>query len=271
MLKRPHLIALGLVVLLTLIVLNLPHHATNQIKLAIGSLFLPLFGLSKSSQQIIGHASDTLLPRSELLRQNEQLRRANQELQFRATQAEAVQRENDQFRALFGWQKQSLWKVRLASVIARDPANWWHIIRIDLGTRDGMRPDLPVITSAGLVGKISTVGLTDSQVVLIGNPDCKVAAIVEKPGERNGESGVITGVSSPLDNTLVTLSFLSSNSSLKPGEFVRTWGEGKIFPPGIPIGQVVEDSHLSELGYTEARVKLAADLGALEEVWVIIQ
>ncbi len=36
--------------------------------------------------------------------------------------------------------------------------------------------------------------------------------------EKTGESGVITGVSSPLDNSLVTLSFLSSNSNLKPGQ-----------------------------------------------------
>ncbi len=159
MLKRPHFIALGLVGLLTLVLLNLPHHAASQIKLAIGSLFLPLFGLSKSSQQIIGKASDAILPRSELLRQNDQLRRANQELQFRVLQSDAVQRENDQFRQLFGWQHQAPWKLRLASVIARDPANWWHIIQIDLGTRDGMRQDLPVMTSAGLVGRISAVAL----------------------------------------------------------------------------------------------------------------
>jgi hypothetical protein len=42
MLKRPHFIALGLVALLALIILNLPHQAANHIKLAIGGLFLPL-------------------------------------------------------------------------------------------------------------------------------------------------------------------------------------------------------------------------------------
>ena len=41
MLKRPHYIAVGLVVLLALIVLNLPGRATARLKLAIGSLFLP--------------------------------------------------------------------------------------------------------------------------------------------------------------------------------------------------------------------------------------
>ena len=52
MLKKPHYIAFGLVGLLTLIVLSLPQHTASQIKLAIGGLFLPLFGLSKSSQQL---------------------------------------------------------------------------------------------------------------------------------------------------------------------------------------------------------------------------
>ena len=44
MLRRPHYIAVGLVVLLALLVLNLPGRATARLKLAIGSLFLPLFG-----------------------------------------------------------------------------------------------------------------------------------------------------------------------------------------------------------------------------------
>jgi rod shape-determining protein MreC len=264
MLKRPHYIALGLVGLLTLIVLNLPHHTANQIKLAIGGLFLPLFGLSKSSHQVMDNAGNALTSRSELIRQNQQLRVVNQELHLRTMQLDSVMRENDLLKQSLGWSKQSQWTLKLANVIARDPANWWHVIQIDVGTRDGIRPDMPVMTSEGLIGRILTVGIASSQVVLIGSPDCKVGALVEK----TGDNGVITGASSPLDNTLVTLSFLSSNSNLKPGQRVVTWGEGKIFPKGILIGQVAEDSHMTELGYTEARVKLAANLGALEEVWV---
>ena len=43
------------------------------------------------------------------------------------------------------------------------------------------------------------------------------------------------------------------------------------FPPNILIGQVV-DSHSVEYGLAEiARVKLAANLSALEEVWVRIE
>ena len=265
--------AFGLVGLLTLILLNLPHNAANQVKLAIGSLFLPLFGLSKSSQQLAGKAGDAMTSRAILLKQNEQLRRTNQELQLRAMQADALLDENARFAQHFGWEKQVAWKLRLAKVIARDPANWWHSIQIDVGSRDGIRPDMPVLTSSGLVGRISRVSLTSSEVALIGTPECKVSAKVTKPGVKgeNAETGVITGGASPLDNTLVTLSFLSTSASLKPGQIVKTWGEGKVFPPDITIGQVAEDSHPAELGYNEVRVKLAVDLGALEEVWVKVQ
>ncbi|MDB6067549.1 MAG: mreC [Pedosphaera sp.] len=267
MLRRPHYIALGLVGLLTLVVLNLPQHTASQLKLALGSLFLPLFGLSKSSQQVVHQTGEAMTTRAELSRQNDGLRLANQQLQLRTMQMDATMRENERLRQLLGWQqKQTAWRPKLAKIIARDPANWWQTITIDLGTRDGLRADLAVMTPAGLVGRVSSVSLTSSQVMLIGNPNCKVSALIEK----TRENGVIIGGSGPFDNTLVSLSFLSSSSSLKPGEVVKTSGLGGIFPKDILIGQVAEDSHQVELGYMEARVKLAVNLSMLEEVWVLL-
>jgi rod shape-determining protein MreC len=270
MFKRPHYIALALVGLLTLIVLNLPSHSVNQIKLGIGSLFLPLFGLARSSHQITDQAATALIPRGELIRQNEQLRLTNQQLQIRAVQGDAIMRENDRLRQLLGWQKQQPWKLKLATVILRDPANWWQSIEIDLGSRDGMKPDMPVLTPDGfLVGRIVSVKLTHSQVALVGNPNCRVGARID----NTRETGVISGVASVLDHSLVTLSYLSSNTTLKPGQQVSTSGfAGSLFPANIRIGQVAEDSRTVEYGlYTEARVKLGANLSTLEEVWVLIQ
>ncbi|HEX3857724.1 MAG TPA: rod shape-determining protein MreC, partial [Verrucomicrobiae bacterium] len=79
----------------------------------------------------------------------------------------------------------------------------------------------------------------------------------------------IISASEPLDNSLVELTYLSGSANLKSGESVITSGLGGVFPKGIPIGQVV-DSRPVEFGlYTEARVKLSANLGALEQVWVL--
>src|SRR5882672_616915 len=164
MLKRSHYIALGLAVLLTLIILNLPSQTTARIKLGLGSLFLPLFGLASSGQQLAGQAGDAIVPRRALLKENETLRQDNQKLLLQAMHAEETARENDRLRKLFEWQQQKRWKLKLAKVILREPSNWWRTVQIDLGSRDGVSNTLPVLTTNGLVGRISAVNLTTSQV-----------------------------------------------------------------------------------------------------------
>lgn len=267
MFKQKNYLALGAVVLVALLVFSLPPTAAARLKLALGSLFLPLLGLASTAQQLPVAAADAVLSRRELLQLTETLRRENDQLKVLALQAGATTSENDQLRAALGWQRQTPWKLKLANVITRDPANWWRTIEIDLGRRDGLINNLAVLTADGLVGRVSSVGLTRSQVVLLSDPNCKASAIVENPAH---DTGVISA-GGPLDNSLVQLAYLSGGANLKPGQNVVTSGLGGVFPKGVPIGQVV-DSRPVEFGlYTEARVKLSANLGALEQVWVLLK
>jgi rod shape-determining protein MreC len=271
MLKKPHYIAIGVVALLTLIVLHLPHHTASQIKLAIGGLFLPLFGLSRSTQHLARDAGNALVPRSELLRQNELLRQTNEVYRLHAMQSEALFRENEHLRQLLNWRQsapQSQWNLKLARVVGQDPANWWHTIQIDLGSRDGMQTNLAVLVSDGFVGRISSVGLATSEVLLIGDPNCRVSAAIRSG--KISELGVITGGAKALDSSFVTLSYLSGTGNIKPGQFVYTSGQSDLTRGGIPIGQVAEDARLLDMGYAEVRVKLSANLNGLEEVWVLM-
>jgi len=266
MLKRSHYIALGSVLALTLALVILPARTTARVKLAIGGLFLPLFGLAGSSHQLVEKTGDAVTSRRELARQNEALRVENQRLLVQAQQFKELLRENSQLRDQLKWQAlQRAWTLKLARVVTRDPANWWRTVQIDLGSRDGLRTNLAVLTTSGLAGRISSVSLTSSQVVLLGDPGCKAAAVVEETRDQ----GVI-GANDSFDSSLVTLNcYAARDATLKPGQNVVTSGLGGIFPKGIPIGKIV-DSRPVEYGlYTEARVKLAADLGALEEVWIL--
>lgn len=265
MFKRKNYIALGIVALAAVLLLSLPSRATSRLKLAIGSWFLPLFGLASGAQQLPADLADSVLPRRELLRQIDTLRREKEQFKIQQLQADATARENDQLRNLFGWQKQEPWKLKLANVVTRDPANWWRTIEIDLGKRDGLVENLPVLTSDGLVGRVSAVSYTRSQVILIGDPNCRVSALVENPAHDVG----ILSASGPLADSLSQLTYLSSGANLKSGQAVVTSGIGGIFPKGIPLGVVV-DARPVEFGlYTEARVKLSANPGALEQVWIL--
>jgi len=265
MFKHKNYLALGAVVIVAVVLLSLPTRVTSRLKLAVGSWFLPLFGLASAAQQLPADLADSVLPRRELLKQIDTLRRENQQLRSQAVQNSAVARENDQLRTLLNWQKNAPWKLKLANVVMRDPANWWRTIQIDLGSRDGVRENLPVLTSSGLIGRVSSVSLTRSQIVLIGDPNCRVSATVENSAR---DMGVVVA-SGPVDTSLVQLTYLASSANLKPGQNVLTSGMGDVFPKGIPIGQIVY-AHTVEYGlYTEAQVKLSANLGSLEQVWVL--
>ncbi|HEV7924744.1 MAG TPA: rod shape-determining protein MreC [Verrucomicrobiae bacterium] len=269
MLKKSHYIILIFVVVLVLVLLQLPGGTIGKLKLAISGLFLPLFGLSNSTHEWLGQAKEGLVPRHELLRQIDQLRLENQQLQLRLQQEAQIWGENARLRGEVGWQRQIRWRPVLARVIARDPANWWRSLEIDRGLKDGLRANLPVLTSDGLVGRVQNVGETRSSVVLLGDPNLRVAALVG--GSTNVETGIIAAnVSAPQEEGMIDLDLLSGANLVRPGQSVVTWGAGGVFPAGIPIGKIV-DIRPKEYGLsTEARVKLAADLSALEEVWVML-
>jgi cell shape-determining protein MreC len=126
MFKQKHYLAIGAVTLVALLIFSLPPRATERLKLAIGSLFLPLLGLANTAQQLPVTAADAAMSRRELLQLTENLRRENDELKAEALQTSAIARENDQLRAALGWQRQMPWKLKLANVVMRDPANLWR-------------------------------------------------------------------------------------------------------------------------------------------------
>lgn len=268
MLKRPHYVALGLLVLLVVVLLKLPSETAAKFKLAVGTLFVPLFGLAGTSQNLADKSANALLPKSELIKEADRLKRENDQLRVRLMQAEETFRENQRLREHVQWQKQLPWKPKLARVIARDPANWWRTLQVDLGSRDGVQTNLPVVTRDGLVGRVASVGYSRSQVVLLGDPNLRVGVFVQDKEMR--EAGVVVGTASPgINNQLVELSYLSRSSALKPGQAVVTSGDGGIFPKGIPVGQIL-DLRPIEFGMaTEARVRLLVNFNTLEEVWVM--
>jgi rod shape-determining protein MreC len=267
MFKQKNYLALSAVVFVAVLLLSLPTRATGRLKLAVEAWFLPLFGLAGAAQQLPADLADTVLPRRELLQEIDRLRRENQQLKEQQIQTVAIARENEQLRAVLDWQQQAPWRLKPANVVMRDPANWWKTVQIDLGSRDGVQTNQPVLTADGLVGRVSAVNLVSAQVVLIGDPNCRVSALVEN---ATHDMGVLTP-GGPLDTSLVQLSYLASTANLKPGQNVLTSGLGGVFPKGIPIGKIVESRSIEYGLATEASVRLNANLGALEQVYVLFK
>lgn len=267
MFKRAHYVAMLAVLLLVLLLFSLPESTTERVRLAISTLFLPLFGLTQSTHTAAGKIGDTVVPRSVITRELEDKRRENSELRTQAMHYQEVMRENDRLHKILQWKQQVRWEMKLARVVGRDPANWWRMIHIDLGRDDGIKENATVLTPDGLVGRVGLLGSHRAQVILVGNEDCRVAALVDRTRE-NGVVGPLPSVA-VLDPSLVQLSYLTRNTKLEPEQLVYTSGLGGVFPKGILVGRIVDSRRVEHGLYVEARLKLAVDLNKLEEVWVL--
>jgi rod shape-determining protein MreC len=265
--KKPQYIALSVVVLLTVLLLKLPSRATANFKRAVSGMFLPMSGLAGSVEDLAVKSSYWVLPRQALVQRIDELEKDKQSNAIRLMQADEVLKQNARLSALLSAARQYPWNKKLARVVSRDPANWWRTIRIGLGSRDGVVPFAPVFTPSGLVGHVSEVGFAQSQVLLVGDPGCRVAVHV---GETQEQGVIAPSSSSPLDDTLVELGYLSRHAKLLPGQLVVTSGVGPIFPRGLIVGQIADVRSAGDGLYKEARVSLAVKMNTLEEVWVMM-
>src|SRR5436853_339349 len=93
------------------------------------------------------------------------------------------------------------------------------------GLSNGAKELPPALTSDGLIGRVSAVYPHRAQIVLIGDPSCRVSGLVENPAHDIG----ILSASGPLDNSFAQLTYLSGNANLKAGQKVFTSGEGGLF------------------------------------------
>src|SRR5258707_1886677 len=164
--------------------------------------------------------------------------------------------------ALLAFKQRFIAETVAAQVIGTSGSEMSHVIYIDKGSRDGMKPNMPVITPDGIVGKIKEVYRLSSQVLLI--------------NDRESGAGVIL-VNARLQGVLrgrglgeVQVNDVMSDESVQAGEQIVTSGGDQIYPKGLPVGTVSSAiaDHDSE-PFLRIKVKPAANLDRLEEVLVI--
>ncbi len=148
-----------------------------------------------------------------------------------------------------------------ARVIGGSPDSGSLVVNIDRGSRDGIRRDMGVITPDGVVGKILAVYPDISQVLLLGDKESGVGALLADTRTQ----GPVKGTGEPL----LSLDYISSDEKVTVGEAVLTSGQDRIFPKDLPVGKVVEFTSDPKSPFMKIRIKPAAHLDRLEEVLVL--
>jgi rod shape-determining protein MreC len=193
--------------------------------------------------------------------QNRELRDQIQQLQLERVRLEQDANQAHRLQALLGFKEQFIAKTVAAQVIGSSGSEQSRTVYIDKGSRDGIQPDMAVISAAGIVGKVATVYKSTSEVLLINDQQSGVGAILE----QSRLQGVLQGKAS---GGLV-IDKIMADEEVKAGDKVLTSGGDLIFPKGLLIGTVAKVEKGPE--FLQVSVKPAAALNRLEEVLVILK
>jgi len=133
---------------------------------------------------------------------------------------------------------------------------------IDIGSVSGINKNDPVLTPAGIIGKIAAVNKNTSIVQLISDSEFRL-------GVRflpNGSTGILRWQS----NNICDVREVYKNSVINVGDKVVTSGLSDIFPSGLPVGVVSRVANDRNQFQKIVSVKIKDNLSSLLFVFVII-
>lgn len=185
-----------------------------------------------------------------------------------AVEVNVLRRQNESLKEALDM-KESLYDMNVipALVIHRSPDRWNDFVGINKGEQHGIEPDMAVITSNGLVGKVKQVSQFTSTIQLLKDHDRtnRISAMVDT--EEEEIYGFIEGFDEQTGALL--LRKIEAVAEIEVGQTVVTSGLGGIFPQGLLIGEVLRVES-DEYGLTKnALVKPSASFHNLDYVMII--
>lgn len=201
-------------------------------------------------------------------RENEDLKTMISELEKQNRELESFRDKNEELRAALNLKPQfGDYQFLGANITGIDPGNWFNIFKIDIGSREGIQADYPVVTSGkGLVGRILSSDITSSKVLTIIDEESAVAGWISKTG---GGHAIVRGDMVLKEQGLCKMDYIPLEVDVEVGDVIETSGLGGYYPKGILIGKVIEVRKTNSEMNRYAVIEPAADFKRLEEVYVL--
>lgn len=241
-----------LYVLLSILLLALSD--TPQIR-AIRSLTISTIG---GAEDAFGFIPNYFQLRSE----NRILREQNVTLSEELIRLREAKMENIRLRQLLDLKERSPFTYVSATVVGKTLNLLQNTITIDVGQNDGIRPNMPIVTDEGLVGRVISTSPRYGIGQILWNKDFRASAKVE----RDRVDGILQwegGEHLSLKNVAKTL-------DVQVGDVVITSEYSSIYPRGIKIGVVTKTSQAPGALFQTVEITPSVDFSRLEQVFIIV-
>ncbi|MCX6272705.1 MAG: rod shape-determining protein MreC, partial [Bacteroidetes bacterium] len=148
-------------------------------------------------------------------------------------------------------------------VISNSVSNRNNYIMLDKGRKDGIKPDMAVISPDGVVGIVSKVSENFSWVISLLHKQTKISAKISK----NGFVGTVTWDGLSYANG--KLQDIPANVQIAKGDTVVTSGYSHVFPPNMLIGTIKDFSVDKGYNFYEITLKFSQNYNKLSYVYVV--
>jgi rod shape-determining protein MreC len=193
--------------------------------------------------------------------ENELLRHINIELADEAQRLREAKLENLRLRQLLEVKSQLPYTFRAGRVINKNLSLLRNTLTLDVGLADGIQERMPVVSSGGLVGVVTSATKHYSIVNILINTDFRVSAKVQ----RSRVDGIIAW-----DGKTFTLKNIPRMRDVKMGDVITTSEYGNTFPSNIRIGIVNDVREQESSLFKSITITPSVDFVKLEEVFVIV-
>jgi len=216
------------------------------------------------------------------------LQRELQEAKELAAQASRLERENARLRELLKGERSFYEYGPLARVVAPVGNQFTNRIQIDVGTEDGIKPQMPVVAGENtLVGRTTeSVSRSTAQVMLLTDREFHAGVRIIPPAEFDPASGQLSpavtaenvsygeGLLGTNVEGYLGIEYVDMSSRAEEGDYVVTSGRAGarqlLFPPGLFVGTIESVSSQDIDQFKKIVLEPAMNVDDLEEVRVIV-
>ncbi len=222
----------------------------------VSSAFAKIFRPIKDGVVNLFHLPSLAKERADLQKQVAELQREHVE-------TKEMEQQIAEYKQLLHWSEtQAELETVGADIIGQSPNNWERLMIVNRGSSSGVKKYMSVVTEAGLVGRIISVGSRSSVVQLMTDSRSEIGT----RDQRSRETGIVEGK----NDATVRFTPMKEDADLKVGDVMETSGLGGTCPPGIAVGKIIKVQKRESGLDRYVEVRPFVQFSKLDKVLVII-
>ena len=248
---KPSRVIFASIFCLSLMITDIRYESGSYIRSFSNDMLKPITFLTRFPLQIYENFNLFFSSRTNLEKKLQSLQKENLKLKATNQFMEKISIDNSKLNAL--WSSLSIDKERfLISKKSFLSSNEYQPLLVLDINKQIVKTDSAVVSEQGLAGRVSSVGFSSAEVLLVQDirssipvisSDSSLHATLEGKGlGRNGK-----------------LKFISKTAEFSAGERVYTSGLGEIFPDGILVGEVVSVTDPVDSEFLEVEIFFYSD------------